>query len=129
MAYVDIGLELQVLRMNVSGIVRDVRDVKGRGRALPCADADEQDRCDRLQEHIRRIEKRLAALELRVAAAAPWQRSSTSVARCSDLGWDGRGSRTRTGDPLLPKQMRYQTAPCPGRARDHMRECPPLKER
>src|SRR6185437_14224298 len=27
----------------------------------------------------------------------------------------GRGSRTRTGDPLLPKQMRYQTAPCPGR--------------
>jgi hypothetical protein len=25
----------------------------------------------------------------------------------------GRGSRIRTCDPLLPKQMRYQTAPCP----------------
>ena len=23
---------------------------------------------------------------------------------------DGRGGRIRTGDPLLPKQMRYQTA-------------------
>ena len=26
---------------------------------------------------------------------------------------DGRGRRIRTADPLLPKQMRYQTAPCP----------------
>ena len=26
---------------------------------------------------------------------------------------DGRGSRIRTYDPLLPKQMRYQTAPYP----------------
>jgi hypothetical protein len=25
----------------------------------------------------------------------------------------GRGRRIRTADPLLPKQMRYQTAPCP----------------
>ena len=28
-------------------------------------------------------------------------------------GSGGRGSRIRTCDPLLPKQMRYQTAPCP----------------
>ena len=28
-------------------------------------------------------------------------------------GLIGRGSRIRTRDPLLPKQMRYQTAPCP----------------
>jgi hypothetical protein len=28
-------------------------------------------------------------------------------------GGIGRGSRIRTCDPLLPKQMRYQTAPCP----------------
>ena len=27
----------------------------------------------------------------------------------------GRGSRIRTCDPLLPKQMRYQAAPCPVR--------------
>ena len=26
---------------------------------------------------------------------------------------DGRGRGIRTPDPLLPKQMRYQTAPCP----------------
>src|SRR3954452_17969646 len=26
---------------------------------------------------------------------------------------DGRGDRIRTCDPLLPKQMRYQTAPLP----------------
>ena len=25
----------------------------------------------------------------------------------------GRGRRIRTADPLLPKQLRYQTAPCP----------------
>ena len=25
----------------------------------------------------------------------------------------GRGSKIRTCDPLLPKQMRYQAAPCP----------------
>ena len=25
----------------------------------------------------------------------------------------GRGKRIRTSDPLLPKQMRYQAAPCP----------------
>ena len=30
--------------------------------------------------------------------------------------YPGRGSRIRTCDPLLPKQMRYQTAPCPDRA-------------
>ena len=35
------------------------------------------------------------------------QESSSAV----DLS--GRGSRIRTCDPLLPKQMRYQTAPCP----------------
>ena len=28
-------------------------------------------------------------------------------------GPDGRGRGIRTPDPLLPKQMRYQTAPCP----------------
>ena len=26
---------------------------------------------------------------------------------------DGRGSKIRTCDPLLPKQVRYQTALCP----------------
>ena len=30
------------------------------------------------------------------------------------LGDRGRGRGIRTPDPLLPKQMRYQTAPCPG---------------
>ena len=29
---------------------------------------------------------------------------------------DGRGDWIRTSDPLLPKQMRYQTAPHPGAA-------------
>jgi hypothetical protein len=29
------------------------------------------------------------------------------------LGGDGRGDRIRTCDPLLPKQMRYQTALLP----------------
>ena len=29
----------------------------------------------------------------------------------------GRGRGIRTPDPLLPKQMRYQTAPCPARSR------------
>ena len=31
----------------------------------------------------------------------------------SEKNLSGRGSRIRTCDPLLPKQMRYQTAPCP----------------
>ena len=30
-----------------------------------------------------------------------------------NTGRDGRGRGIRTPDPLLPKQMRYQTAPCP----------------
>ena len=36
--------------------------------------------------------------------------------RCSirlSYGRNGRGRGIRTPDPLLPKQMRYQTAPCP----------------
>jgi hypothetical protein len=33
----------------------------------------------------------------------------------SDRFLDGRGRGIRTPDPLLPKQMRYQTAPCPVR--------------
>ena len=32
---------------------------------------------------------------------------------CCFANQAGRGSRIRTCDPLLPKQMRYQTAPCP----------------
>jgi hypothetical protein len=31
----------------------------------------------------------------------------------SSIHPDGRGRGIRTPDPLLPKQMRYQTAPCP----------------
>jgi hypothetical protein len=36
----------------------------------------------------------------------------------AELPWDnffenGRGNRIRTCDPLVPNQMRYQTAPCP----------------
>ena len=37
----------------------------------------------------------------------------------------GRGRRIRTADPLLPKQMRYQTAPCPAAFRP-LESLPPL---
>ena len=41
---------------------------------------------------------------------APAGTKPTSTPLVSSVG---RGSRIRTCDPLLPKQMRYQTAPCP----------------
>jgi hypothetical protein len=37
---------------------------------------------------------------------------------------DGRGRGIRTPDPLLPKQMRYQTAPCPALLRPAGRRDP-----
>ena len=40
----------------------------------------------------------------------------TAVLRAAD-GDDGRGDRIRTCDPLLPKQMRYQTALLPAFAK------------
>ena len=65
-------LELQVLRLNVSGIMGDVHEVTARAasvqrcRNLLHADrAEPHARYDRLQEHMRLIEERLAALELR----------------------------------------------------------------
>ena len=36
---------------------------------------------------------------------------------------DGRGRGIRTPDPLLPKQMRYQTAPCPALYRQRPAPC------
>jgi hypothetical protein len=41
--------------------------------------------------------------ELRAHPERPWSLAAR----------DGRGREIRTPDPLLPKQMRYQTAPCP----------------
>ena len=41
---------------------------------------------------------------------ASWM-ARPSLRRYSDKGRDGR---IRTGDPLLPKQVRYQAAPHPG---------------
>ena len=41
-------------------------------------------------------------------------RLSYGRTRCSSVAHpSGRGRGIRTPDPLLPKQMRYQTAPCP----------------
>lgn len=73
MAYVDVDLELTVLRVNVSGIRSDVRDVKTgvmrrrRSGAPPYSNtvAEQDARYDRLQQFIERINERLAALELR----------------------------------------------------------------
>ena len=77
MAYVDIDLELQVLRLNVSGIIGDVHDVKAhvtsrlRSRTPQFADvAASHARYERLQEQMRRLEERLAALELRCCCHA-----------------------------------------------------------
>lgn len=60
MAYPDVELELQVLRVNVSGIRGDVRDMKARVHT----------RCDRLQQLIEQIDERLTALELRYCCRA-----------------------------------------------------------
>lgn len=77
MAYVDIDLDLQVLRVNVSGIRGDVHEAKAheksrqRARALRFADvAASHARYERLQEQMRRLEERLAALELRCCCQA-----------------------------------------------------------
>jgi hypothetical protein len=47
----------------------------------------------------------------RTCAAAAISAALEASPECH--GGIGRGSRIRTCDPLLPKQMRYQTAPCP----------------
>lgn len=68
MADVDVELELQVLRVNVGGILGDVHEVKARQRsdAVQFTDAAQQHaRFDRLLQRIERIRERLAALELR----------------------------------------------------------------
>lgn len=77
MAHLDLELELQVLRVNLSGIRRDVRDVKagvmGRQRRAALYYAGETEphtRCDRLQELLDRIDERLVALELRCCCRA-----------------------------------------------------------
>ena len=43
-----------------------------------------------------------------------------------NLTCDGRGRRIRTADPLLPKQMRYQTAPCPAESQTPIRRQPAM---
>ena len=55
---VDIELELQVLRVNVGGIIGDVREAIAQL-------AEPEVRYDRLRERLKRIDERLAALELR----------------------------------------------------------------
>lgn len=70
MAYPDVELELQVLRVNVSGVRGDVRDMKARVGGPPCSayfaeTAEQHARCDRLQQLIEQIDERLTALELR----------------------------------------------------------------
>ncbi len=46
-------------------------------------------------------------------APGPYSNAGTESCRINLTKENGRGSRIRTYDPLLPKQMRYQTAPCP----------------
>src|SRR5258708_31319636 len=54
------------------------------------------------------------ALELGPGSGAiSWRIKALPVSRDPGPGWIGRGREIRTPDPLLPKQMRYQTAPCP----------------
>lgn len=68
MADVDVELELQVLRVNVGGIIGDAREVKARLRSdtVQFTDAAQQHaRYDRLQQRIERIAELLTALELR----------------------------------------------------------------
>lgn len=74
MADVDVELELQVLRVNVGGIIGDAREVKVRLRsdAVQFTDAARQHaRYDRLQQRIQRIRERLTALELRCNSQLP----------------------------------------------------------
>ena len=47
---------------------------------------------------------------LRPEATGRWNRRAVATG-------GGRGRGIRTPDPLLPKQMRYQTAPCPASVR------------
>ena len=78
MANIDIELELWALRVNVSGIRQDVREVKIRvltrerstGPQFPDA-AEQHARYERLQGLIERIDERLAALELRCSSRSP----------------------------------------------------------
>lgn len=48
------------------------------------------------------------------AAAAQDENAAVGNRRLFLARKDGRGDRIRTCDPLLPKQMRYQTALLPG---------------
>lgn len=74
MAYPDVELELQVFRLNVSGIRGDVRDIKShvvcRERSAYFDGAEQRARCDRLQQLIDELDERLTALELRYCCRA-----------------------------------------------------------
>lgn len=87
----SMSLELQVLRLNVTGIRGDVHDLKAR--------TDQRARYDRLQQRIEFIRERLAALELRCSCQSLTAAEHVSQPPAPEDDSPERPASLRSGQP------------------------------